>query len=501
MPPARPSSRLHPRPPPPNPAAAPVSPVTAPVNAPANWAGTIDLPGIKLEFTVALQPSSGTISIPMQGAKDMALDGVAAGAESLVFTIKNPGGNAAADAHFDLKLAPDGQTAVGTVKQGGGEFPVKARRLAEGETVAGPVRPQEPKPPFPYHAADVTFENAAAHLTLAGTLTWPTTPGPHPAVVMITGSGAQDRDEALMGHRPFLVIADHLARHGIAVLRFDDRGFGKSTGSFMAATSDDFATDALAAVAYLKTRPEINPHSIGLVGHSEGGLIAPICASQSPDVAFVVLLAGTGVPGSEILPLQAKLISMAAGMSLEDADKQNAVMNEVFKLVNDGAADDVVLARIKDAVVTEIKSAPAAAAMSEQDISARADQLAKDQFSQLSSKWFRRFLSLDPRQYLSKVKVPVLALNGSKDLQVPADQNLPEIRTALKAAGNTDVTITELPGLNHLFQHTQTGSPSEYATIEETFAPEALEAMSTWIRQRTGLDHPAATGATAAPAK
>ncbi|GMV27259.1 MAG: lipoprotein [Phycisphaerae bacterium] len=455
------------------------------VSQPTTWSGSIALPGgIKLDFSVDLSSDKGTISIPMQGVRDLALDDVAVSETQLRFVLKPAGAPPMAYAHFDLKVEPDG-TAAGTLKQAGQEFPVTARRLAEGEKPASMNRPQEPKAPFPYAIEDVEFQNAEAGVTLAGTLVVPQTQGPHPAAVLVTGSGPQDRDESLLGHRPFLVLADHLVRHGIAVLRYDDRGVGKSTGSFATATSDDFAGDALAAVRFLMTRPEIDAKKIGIVGHSEGGLIAPICASRSSDVAYIVLLAGTGVPGAEIIALQGKLIAIANGAPADQAEQGAAMSAEVFRMIADGTPDDQVAARVREIAEQQFNAAPAAQDLGEEERTAKIDELVTQNMAQLTSPWFRRFLVMDPRENLRKVTCPVLAINGSLDLQVPPSQNLPEIEKAVKAGGNTDVTTRELPGLNHLFQRATTGSPTEYAQIEETFAPEALTLITEWITEKT----------------
>lgn len=452
------------------------------------WAGPITLPGgITLDFSVNLARTSGTISIPAQGAKDLPLTDVSSADGRLVFTLKPSGAPEVAWAKFDLKIGADGTSAEGVLRQNGGEFPVKVTRLAPGEAPKAHARPQEPTPPYPYKVEDVTFENKAAGITLAGTLVRPTSPGPHPAVVMITGSGPQDRDEALLGHRPFLVIADHLVRNGIAVLRYDDRGVGKSTGHFAEATSDDFATDAVAGVEYLMTRGEIDHAKVGVVGHSEGGLIAPIVASARKDVAFIVLLAGTGVPGTDVIVLQGKLINIAMGKSEADAEAEAQKSRKIMKMITDGAGDDTIRGEMLTITIDALKVDPSSANLPEGEMIKKAGQVVEQQFAQIGSRWFRRFLALDPRDYLKKVACPVLAINGSKDLQVPPSQNLGEIEKALKAGGNKDVTVKELPGLNHLFQHTMTGAPGEYATIEETFAPEALEIVTTWIKQRTAL--------------
>lgn len=452
------------------------------------WAGPITLPGgITLEFSVNIVNGTGTISIPAQGAKDLPLSDVSTADSRLKFVLKPAGVPEAAWARFDLKIAPDGNTAEGLLYQNGGEFPVKVKRLAAGEAPKGLSRPQEPKPPFPYEIEDVSFENKAAGNRLAGTLVRPSAPGPHPAVVMITGSGPQDRDESLLGHRPFFVIADHLVRNGIAVLRYDDRGVARSTGDFAEATSDDFATDAIAGVEYLTTRPEIDRSKIGVMGHSEGGLIAPIVASECKDVAFIVLLAGTGVPGAEVIVLQGKLIGMAMGRSEADAEAAARRSAELMSLIAGGASNEVVTGKVRELVIEELRNDPESAKLSEDELNKKADQITAQQSAQMTSKWWKRFLVLDPREYLRRVTCPVLAINGSKDLQVPPSQNLGEIEKAVRAGGNSDVTIVELPGLNHLFQHSETGAPSEYANIEETFAPEALDVVTRWIREKTGL--------------
>ncbi|MFO0835451.1 MAG: alpha/beta fold hydrolase [Phycisphaerales bacterium] len=452
------------------------------------WAGPITLPGgITLDFSVNIIKDTGTISIPAQGAKDLPLSEVSTADSQLKFVIKPAGAPEAAWARFELKIASDGHTAEGVLRQGDGEFPVKVTKLAPGEAPKVHARPQEPKAPFPYEVEDVSFDNKAAGIKLAGTLVRPSTPGPHPAVVMITGSGPQDRDEALLGHRPFLVIADHLVRNGIAVLRYDDRGVAKSTGNFAEATSDDFATDAVAGVEYLLTRPEIDHAKVGVMGHSEGGLIAPIVAGSCKDVAFIVLLAGTGVPGADVIVLQGKLINMAMGKSEADAEAEAQKSRKIMRMIAEGADPEAIKGEIRAVTIEELKADPSSASLSEDELNKKAEQLVAQQVGQMGSKWWKRFLVLDPRDFLRKFTCPVLAINGSHDLQVPPSQNLGEIEKALKAGGNTDVTVKELPELNHLFQHSKTGAPSEYSTIEETFAPEALDVVTAWIRARTGL--------------
>ena len=449
----------------------------------AVWSGVVELPGaMKLEFSVELKPDSGTISIPLQGVKDWPLTGVSVSDKTLKFALPTAG------AAWELTLSEDGKTATGLLKQGA-EFKTTMRRLAPGESATKELkRPQEPKEPFPYEVLEVAFENKPAAATFAGTLTLPRGKGPFPCVVMVTGSGPQDRDEALLGQRPFFVIADHLTRQGIAVLRYDDRGTAKSTGDFAKATSDDFAGDALAAVEFLKSRKDVDAKRIGIMGHSEGGLIAPICAGRSKDVAFIVLLAGTGLSGAELMPIQSKLLSIASGTPAADAERQAKDAAEVFALVVAGKSDAEVKQGIRAVARRQLKAGSETKDLSGDALEKKLDQIVADQSGELLSPWFKRFLVMDPRKNLEQVKCPVLAVNGDKDLQVPSKENLPRIEKALKDSGNKDVTIVEFPGLNHLFQNCKTGSPAEYAEIEETFAPVALEAVTGWIRKHTGLD-------------
>ncbi len=362
----------------------------------------------------------------------------------------------------------------GTFMQRGMSLPLKLTR--EEVMAAKPNRPQEPKPPFPYYTEDVTFSNDEAKVQLAGTLTLPSKTGKFPVVVMISGSGPQNRDEELLGHKPFLVIADFLTRNGIGVLRFDDRGTAKSTGDFKSATSADHASDALSAVAYLKTRSEINPKKIGLVGHSEGGLIAPMAAVKSKDVAYIVLLAGPGIPGHEILTLQTGLINKANGMSEEklkiELDQLKGAMDIVryTKDLND------MKSKLTEFIKEEIKKHPESVPQGQTE-----EALIMSNVESLATLWMQFFLNYDPAMNLTRVKCPVLALNGEKDLQVPPKEDLGAIEKYLKQAGNKHFTTKEMPGLNHLFQECKTGSPSEYAVIEQTFAPSALEEISGWI--------------------
>ncbi|MDR7128029.1 alpha-beta hydrolase superfamily lysophospholipase [Algoriphagus sp. 4150] len=339
-------------------------------------------------------------------------------------------------------------------------------------------RPQEPSKPYPYYTEEVTFENIQAHVTLAGTLTLPSAAGNYPAVILISGSGAQNRDEEISGHKPFLIIADHLTKHGIAVLRYDDRGVAKSTGNFKAATTADFASDVASAVEFLKTRVEIDRDKIGLIGHSEGGLIAPMVASNSKDVSFIVLLAGPGIEIMKVLLMQQESISRADGISESDIKEFILpVHKKAYRMISmstDGRILKTDLARLIEETYDSTPTNLISSNMTR-------EQVVSTQSDKWSSEWFRNFLKYDPASILEKVTCPVLALNGEKDLVVTAKENLSGISNALTKGGNTNMTVKELPNLNHLFQNCETGSPAEYAKIEETFSPIALKEMADWI--------------------
>jgi uncharacterized protein len=425
------------------------------------WQGSISTPGVALAVVVRLDRKadgawSGSIDIPAQGAKGLPLEKIEVKGTAVAFAIAGVPGNPL----FEGDLSGDRQSIVGTFSQGGGSYPFKlTRQTAEQAAAAAvrPKRPQEPTRPYPYRDEQVTFQNAKAGLTFAGTLTTPAGTTPSPAVVLITGSGAEDRDETVFGHKPFLVLADALTRKGIAVLRVDDRGVGGSGGKVDTSTSEDFAEDTLAGIAYLKTRPDIDAKHIGLIGHSEGGLIAPIAATRSKDVAFIVLMAGPGLTGEQILYLQAAAIMRAAGAGDEAIAANRALQQKLFAVLQ-----------------TEKDDAPA-----KEKIKA----IAPGQ-ERVVTPWFRFFLTYDPAPVLNKVTCPVLAVNGEKDLQVPYRENLDAIADALRAGGNKDATTLNLPNLNHLFQASQTGAPSEYSQIAETIAPVALDAISAWILKR-----------------
>jgi pimeloyl-ACP methyl ester carboxylesterase len=302
-------------------------------------------------------------------------------------------------------------------------------------------------------------------VALAGTLSEPEGQGPFPAALLITGSGPQDRDETILGHKPFAVLADALTRRGIAVLRLDDRGFAASTGDFATATEADFVTDAEAAVRWLRHRPEIDPAKVGLIGHSEGGIIGPKVAAGDPKIAFVVMMAGPGAPMSDVMAAQRLALGPSMGMDAKALEKINSAIAHELVAMKGAKSAAEAKARALAVLKADFPELPQASL--------------EIQASQLSSDWFRDLMAYDPRPTLAKLRMPVLAMIGSKDRQVPPDLNLPALRAALTA--DPKAKVVELPGLNHLFQTAPTGAPGEYADIEETIAPLALKTIGDWV--------------------
>jgi len=443
------------------------------------WQGVLKVQSLELRivFNISKTPEgklTATLDSPDQGAKGIPVSEVTFENGSVKIEVKSIFGV------FAGKLEDDHTTITGEWKQGAAALPLVLKRTDKAPEP--PRRPQEPQKPYPYNDEEVVYDNAQAGIKLAGTLTLPKSGEPFPAAILITGSGPQNRDEALLGHRPFLVLADALTRRGVAVLRFDDRGVGKSTGDFAKATSLDFAADVLAGVEYLKTRREVNPKKIGLIGHSEGGLIAPMIAAQSPDVAFIVLMAGPGITGEKILDLQGALIAKANGAPQGGVIAKNRELQKKMFAVIEAEKDDAAAEKKLRPIWTEALHALTDEEKKALEFSgADPDSLFQIQIKQVLSPWFRYFLFYDPQPTLKKVKCPVLAINGEKDLQVPPKENLSAIEKALKAGGNKNFTVTELPGLNHLFQSATTGAPSEYAKIEETISPTALQVLGDWI--------------------
>ena len=436
-----------------------------------NWLGNLKVSSVSLRIVLKITKVEkdnykAILNSPDQTDKDIPVDKIVISGDSIKLFVKMIGGS------YKGKIADT--LLNGIWSQGGKELPLSFMRT---EKIVELNRPQNPKKPYPYKEEEVTVQNIGANVTLSGTFTYPEKGDNFPAVVLITGSGPQDRDEALLGHKPFLVLSDYLTRHGIAVLRCDDRGFGKSTGNFSSATTKDFATDALACVEYLKTRKEVDKEHIGLIGHSEGGIIAPMVANQTKDVSFIVMMAGTGLNGEKVLELQSKLIAKAEGESDEDINKMTQINTKLYKIVmqeKDSSKATVEIHKALDEYYSTLSD-------SVKNSSENSKERLYAHTKSLLSPWFKFFLSYEPQESLSKLKIPVLALDGENDLQVSPKENLAAIESALKKAGNKNYKVIEIPKLNHLFQTSETGSPTEYSKIEETIAPIALSTISVWI--------------------
>ena len=424
------------------------------------WKGQIDLGTLKLEMAFNITAIENgyvtTLDVPAQGAFDFPVDETIFQDRRLQLTMS------AMDASFSGMLKEG--IIEGEFTQRGVTFPLNLAKAEKKEQKK--TRPQDPQPPFDYHIEEVTFVNEKEGNTLVGTLTIPKGEGPFPAMVLVSGSGQQDRDEELMNHRPFWVIADYCALHGIAVLRYDDRGIGGSSGEVENATSMDFSYDAEAAFDYLRNRKEINASKVGILGHSEGGIINFMVSARRPEVAFLVSLAGPSVNGIEVLKEQQAAILRASGMSEEMVQfngNANAQMFDIIEASNDREEADSLLRQL-------VKGWGYNEELTEQTV------------SQMTMPWMYYFLKYDPTEAIVKTNCPALLLNGSKDLQVIASQNLPGYEKIIAEYGKTNLILRELPDLNHLFQHCETGSPNEYFEIEETISPEVLELIVGFVK-------------------
>jgi len=434
------------------------------------WLGTLSTPGGNLRLLVTVTASdedgfTATLeSLDQAPGQQIPISAISMTDTQMAFEI------AAIGASYRGDWNADSRSYDGIFNQGAA-LPLSFAR-PDPSDMTGPVRPQDPVAPLPYREQDVRFDNPAAEdVWLAGTLTLPAGDGPFPAAILISGSGPQDRDETVWTHRPFAVLADHLTRQGIAVLRYDDRGYGESTGDFAAGTSMDFATDAEAALAWLETHPEIDRSAIGLIGHSEGGLIAPVIAARNESVGFVVLLAGPGTTGQQVLLDQSIASARAAGRSEADLESLQTLITQIMDAVR-AAPDEAGARRALDGLLTAEALAQLGATPEQKTLL----------INQNVRPWTRAFLRFDPAPHLAGVVQPVLALNGSLDIQVLPQPNLAGLRAGL--AGNRDATILELEGLNHMFQTARTGNVAEYAQIEETFNPAALALIGDWITER-----------------
>jgi hypothetical protein len=374
-----------------------------------------------------------------------------------------------------------GLASIPTAPALGARVPQHATATDRADAQASPPRPQTPKPPFPYRERAAVYDNPVDKTRIAGTLTVPAGTGPHPAVLLLPGSGPLDRDETMLpGHKPFWVIADYLTRRGIAVLRSDDRGVGDSAGDYSAATGEDLADDALAGIAWLRRQPEIDPSRVGLIGHSQGGLLATLAAGRSKNVAFVVLLAAPALPDREAGQQR------VADQLRRTGQKEDAIAAAVeahrllFERTRSGADDASLRVPLRDLMRATYPLGP----LEESALNALVEQ----QLNRLRWRIVQYFMEYDPRPALRALSVPVLAILGSLDQAVSSRETLGEMRKIWLEAGNSAATVLELYGVNHLFQTVATGHPSEMLKSDETFSPRALEIVTAWLRARTGLD-------------
>lgn len=436
------------------------------------WSGKLALPTGSLTLRFNLQRSdagyTATCDSPDQGAIGIPTE--SASFRDSVLTIRIP----AIHASYEGKMEKDGRI-YGTFTQG-----IALKLTLERGEQARLKCPQEPLPPYPYQAEEVTVENVRAGISLAGTLTLPGLGKPAPAVVLVSGSGPQNRDEQIMGHKPFLVIADYLTRRGIAVLRCDDRGVGRSKGDYSSATDADFADDAEAAFRYLKSRKEIDPKRIGIIGHSCGGTVAFMLAAKNPEVAFVVSLAGAAVRGDSLMLKQAERVMKSGGMPESAWSAMKPMLRARYTLLTRDKSVAAIRRDLQADIDRTLSPEQSADPATRKQIDAQADAM--------TSPWYLHFMRYDPTDDLTRTMCPVFAANGDMDVQVDAGMNLAAIERRVRSNGNKRVTVKEYPGLNHLFQTSKTGAVEEYGQLEETFSPRVLQDMTAWIVDVTGAD-------------
>ena len=471
----------------PAPAPAPAPEANAGPVSYGQWVGAIAVPGSdKLDWAVAVGPSEAgdgsaeaKLWIPAQMVSGTALGAPRVGADGSM-TVK-------LDAVGATWTIRPGESPTCEFEQRAITLPceVVSTAFEDFAKIADPPRPQTPAPPFPYASEALKIDNPQAEgVSLAATLTIPAGEGPHPVVVLITGSGQQDRDETIAGHKPFLLIADQLSRHGVAVLRYDDRGYAQSTGDASQATLEDFATDAWAAAQAAAAHPKTDPARVGLLGHSEGALIAPLVATQHPEaIDFVVLLASPGVTGTEIILHQQSLLLEAQGVDREVIARAQTEARKIHAAVLETPPDQAA-AVLEELLLGASSPAPAKAQI-------------EIQIQTLTSPWFRHFLAWDPAPILAKLEIPTLVMFGDMDLQVDVEQNLAPVQAALRQNPRAEFVL--LPGLNHLFQPAHKGTPDEYGMIEITMEPAVLEELARFVGAATGVEAASADTDTTEP--
>lgn len=441
------------------------------------WQGILKFNGnaLRIVFTISGDQNNqlkAEMASPDQKVKGIPVNNITFNGSNLKLEVDT------ISAYYEGKYNSDSITFEGNWHQSGFTIPLSIKKIDKVEEIK---HSQEPVPPFPYEVEDVIYYNKTADVKLGGTLTLPKKGRPFAAVILIPGSGPYNRNEEISGHKIFLVLADYLTRRGIAVLRVDKRGIGESTGNYAASTTKDFSNDVLAGIKYLKSVNKIDSTKIGLIGHNEGGIIAPMVASGTNEVAFIVLMAGQGVPGDELLSMQSERMAKTEGYPEERIKKSIELNKKMYRVIKAGGDSLDIAEELRIIYFENYNSLD----KTEKAEIRNPKSAFQREMKLMISPWYRYFISYDPAPALEKVKCPVLALNGSKDLQVLPDENLASIKKALEKGGNKNFEIKEIPGLNHLFQTAETGSPAEYMKIQETISPIALQTIGDWVLKFT----------------
>ena len=434
------------------------------------WNGVLSLGGQQLSLIFHFEKVgttySGSVDSPDQKAFGIKADKIVFEKDTIDFIVSKIG--------LRFKGFWADTTISGEFTQGYFKTPLQlSRRKVEKKVV---VKPQEPQAPFPYLEEEIVFHHVNANFDMAGTLTLPEGEGVFPLILLLSGSGPQDRNEEILGHKPFLIIADYLTKKGFAVFRYDDRGTAKSGGEFEGATTPDFASDAASALAYLKTRKDIDTTKIALAGHSEGAMLAAMIAANAPRINSIIMLAGPGIPGDQLLVMQQELIATVNKVN-PDEIKENSIINRsLFDLIK--KAHDLESATIQ--VEKKLKKISKKLSKSALEAYGGKTEFVAQNLRAYINPWMYYFLRYDPAVDLKKIKCNVLALNGNKDLQVPSKVNLAAIELNINNPGKIKQVI-EMPNLNHLFQNCLTGNITEYGEIQETISPEVLEKMNGFL--------------------
>jgi alpha/beta superfamily hydrolase len=428
-----------------------------------NWTGMITGPkgSIEINFSISKKQNTleSSIDVPFNGIFEFKAEQTTFKDSILIMTFPK------------LNLVYEGKfknpsKITGDLSRGGNPITLNLKPVKTNIK-----RPQEPKPPFDYYTENVAFKNSEG-IPIKGTLSLPKKNGKFPVVIIISGSGPHDRVGEMYRHKPYLVIADHLTKNGIGVLRYDERGIGESGGDFKTATISEFSDDVSSAVTYLKTRKDIDKKKIGLVGHSLGGIIGPKVASERNDVSFLVLMAAPGLNGDELMLMQKAAFEKEMGLNDEQVEFGQKMMKNTFAIITETNLDNKTL---KDSLHSfYIKNY--GLMIPENQREAMVNQIGSSEVVSL--------IRSQPSEFLEKVNCPVLAINGSKDLQVTPKKNLEAIKTSLEKNGNSDFKILEFENLNHLFQESETGSLTEYAQIEQSISPDVLKKITSWISEQ-----------------